>query len=274
MLPKKLRKKRIFREGNKSEANPPIYDIGNGLRFDGVNDFVSIPCPLNSPLDFDFSDDFSFSVWINQKTNATQSNSDKGINRISTGDLKGYDIGFFTYNNNFLLFIALLNNSNNLISFVLFSEPLTNVANQNINYVFVKESSDANNFKIYKNGVPLTLEIIINNTPTGTMKSNKEIVINSQKGTNDFNKNDMHKLQAFSNALNQQEITELYNTKGNVIPDTTLLSLVANYTFNQKQGTVLIDEKNANNGTLINFADTSLGENNAWIDKNGNPITS
>ena len=60
-------------------------------------------------------------------------------------------------------------------------------------------------------------------------------------------------LKIFNKALTQAEVTTLYNSKNNLIPTTASANLVSNYTFNQKEGTNLLDSSgNALNGTLIN----------------------
>jgi len=243
---------------------------GAGLKFDGVNDYVTIPCPLNSALDFDFADNFSFSVWGRFRPDSGGGN-DKGINRIASGQLGGYDIGFVLLGSSFSVFIVLWNGSNALISVVRFIEPMAGVDNLLNHYVFVKDTSDANNFRIYKNGVPLAVSVLVNAAPSGTMKSSKAIVLNTQVGASAFCNNTLYDLKAFNKTLTQSEVNVLFDEKGSIVPATALANLVANYTFNQKTGTSLIDAQ-GNNGTLINFAITSPGAGNAWVDDLQNSI--
>lgn len=245
--------------------------IGNGLKFDGVNDYVTIPCPLNAPLDFDYTDDFSFSVWIRIDANTSDDGSDRGINRIQSGDAVGYDIMFMKVGSVFRTAIAMIGGNGFL--YVLNTEPFENVAGQLVHYVFIKDGNNANNFKIYKNGVALNLTIAGNSPQTSSIKSHKPVILNHQLSTSGFNKNDFYDFKAFNKAITPAEVLELFNTKANKIPSTAQSNLVANYTFNQKSSTILLDTE-GNNGTLINFANTTPSPDNAWVDENGNSILS
>lgn len=247
--------------------------IGNGLRFDGVNDYVSIPCPSNSSLDFEYTDNFSFSVFVKPDLTEGASGSDRGINRLQSGNFVGYDIMFMRFNaNTYRIAIAILGGGGFL--YVSFDEPFTNVTGQLIHYVFVKQGNNANTFKIYKNGVSLPLTIEANSPQTSSIKSNKPVILNGTVlDPSALNKNEIYDLKAFNKALTQLEVTELFNNKGSQIPISAQSNIVADYGFNQKQGTTLIDTQ-GNNGTLINFVNTTPGPGNAWVDKNGNSILS
>ena len=84
---------------------------------------------------------------------------------------------------------------------------------------------------------------------------------------------EVYDLKIFNKALTQTEITELYIRKGSRIPLTAVSNVVADWRFNQKEGTILLDTQ-GNNGILNNFANTNVGIGNAWVDNLGNSILS
>jgi hypothetical protein len=246
------------------------FNVGNGVKFDGVSHYVTIPCPLNSTLDFDYNQDFSFSVIVKPNLTELLNTSDRGINRIQGSDIKGYDILFMQMIPNvYTLGIILWGNGTKYIRFDdILSEDIRH-------YVFVKETENANNWKIYKNGILLSTTMMNNQTINQTIKSNKSININRQGSV--VSKNIIYDLKGFNKALTQTEVTELYNTKGIRIPSTAQTNLVLDLRMEEKTGTNLADSSgNGNNGTMVNYtlSQVSLGSNNHHVDKNGDPILS
>lgn len=235
---------------------PMQYDIGNGLKYDGTNDYVTV-----SDVPFRLSNG-TFCCFA-KKTTISNTNIYYPL------VVKQHRTGLFILNGNLLTydFNAGANRNTNF-----------NVINNNVNFFVITfenldSASPSNNAKIYYNGNLLL---------TTTQKQfgpNNNLEIGGGGGGNGGTANQyfdgiIYDTKIFDKALTQAEIDNLYNFKGNIIPSTAQANLVANYSFNQKSGTTLIDSSgNSNNGTLTNFANTTASAGNAWVDSNGNPIT-
>lgn len=79
----------------------------------------------------------------------------------------------------------------------------------------------------------------------------------------------------FSKELTQSEVSHLYSTRGCDVPPTAISNTILNLKLEEKSGTTAVDKSgNSYNGTLTNFANTSLGSSNAHVDYLGRSITS
>lgn len=246
------------------------YQTAEGARldFDGVNDVVTIP---NNPLlQFEINQDFSFSIRLKIDALSPAGGNNKGFFKFS-GSI-GYVIDFLrssaaNYYMGIFLRGTLGGAGNKIVSFI---EPFTNVSGQLVHYTYVKESTNANNFRLYKDGILLAKTVNFNQTIL-SMVDTTAVSINS--GFSQFSKNQMDSIICFNKALDASEVTYLYNTKNTRIPATAVGNVVGNWGFNQKQGTTLYDSSGNNlNGTLINFANTTPSAGNAWVDSLGNPF--
>jgi hypothetical protein len=126
------------------------------------------------------------------------------------------------------------------------------------------------NYHIYKNSAPLTVSAT--HDTSGSCKSTAAINIGKFQnsiGVDCFLDSILYSVKVFNLALTQKNITELY--KSDNFRCSAMSNLVAGYEFDDKAGTIAKDSL-ANNGTLTNFTNTSLGVNNQWLDNNQQPI--
>lgn len=222
------------------------YSLGAGLKFDGVNDYVQ-----HSALDLGLINSFSciFSI-----------DSTKPFHFVlnTTADAT-YMFG--------LTPTSFLINLSGGTFFV--TVPFTFVINRLYHVILTRNN---NNFVLY---IKSEVDDFQSSFLYPTVSSKFSLICGDVFYGNIFNGNiTMFDLKLFDKTLTGLEVTKLYETKGMILPPTILPSqLVANYTFNQKQGTTLIDSSpNGNNGTLINFSNTTPSIGNAWVDDLGNSI--
>jgi len=210
--------------------------VGAGLKFDGVNDYVTHPSLNVGTIN-------SYSIWLILKSYAGLQvilHSGLGSQYMlgylnGTGVLINYSGAFFT------------------LSYTIPLDTLTHIA----------ITRNGNNFVLYVNNVPTSATIV-----TALASVFKDIgmsVFDNAFRTNFI----LYDLKIYNSVLTAGDIDVLFNLKGVVTPATG--NLVAQFGANQKIGTVLFDAQ-GNNGTLINFAITSPGAGNAWVDDLQNSI--
>lgn len=237
--------------------------VGNGLKFDGVNDYVQTP--HSSVFNFG-TGSFSASFWVSTSSIRTAVFYSKYVNPTIGG------FSFILWNDRKIA--ISLSNSNGQYCVATTNSFLYNI-NTLYNFTFQR---NGNIIEIYVNGV------LVSNTNTfyGSILNVNQINVNTTiPSTIGVERpilypflGNIYDLKVFNKALSQAEVTLLYNSFGNNLTGLTS-NLVANYDFEQKSGTILLDHSgNTLNGTLTNFANTSLGASNAWVDKFGNPILS
>ena len=87
-------------------------------------------------------------------------------------------------------------------------------------------------------------------------------------------KGTIYDIKLFNRGLSATEVKQISLKQGQFIPASCITNCVANWTFDDKSGTILTDKSvSGYNGTLTNFSNTTLGAGNAWIDKYNNSIT-
>jgi hypothetical protein len=242
---------------------PPTPTVGNGLKFNGSNNYGIVP--HNDLLNFG-TNDFSLSFVINPKNYHTGIIFSKWA--ANPFLFKGFE-AFIRSNGK--IGIGLLNGDGNFI----FADTAINmyVINKLQHFIIQRK---ANSIEIYKDGniLPITYTIvgsllninqidITNNTQS--LFGVEEIALNSYPFNGFF-----YDFKIFNKALSPSEVSTLYNSKGNTNP--AISNTVANYTFNQNSGNILLDSSTNNlHGTLYNF-NTNQGITNQWVDENGNPV--
>lgn len=244
------------------------HNIGNGLRFDGINDYVTI----NHSSQYNFgTGSFSTSVLINPAALHVGVFFVKGnINEAN----KGFE--FYLLNNGAIGFTLL--NGGNQYCFIR-TDTFRYTANTSYHIVMQRNGNSA---EIYVNGVIQTTNITFLGGITNINSINIDNNINPLIGLENVINPTLYlytgiinDLKVFSKALTQTEVTGLFNSRNNIIPISAIPNVVANYNFNQKQGTTLIDGSGNNlNGTLTNYTtpETTPGVNNKWVDSSGNSI--
>lgn len=241
-----------------------VNRIGNGLKTDGVDDFISTPY---SPLfDFEYTDSFSFSIWFRAANNPNPVFNGL-IDKSSGGSIiGGYGFGYYP---NGRIELSLTYNS-----FNGFYYRWSDVGQINSNVLYHLVGTWSNQVgNIYLNNQNLTT------TPLGTLKlisiKGTETLLHfgNKNNINYFSNSTIYDSKIFNKALSAIEVAQLYNSWGNNISGLEA-NLVANYNFNQKSGTQLLDSSpNQLHGTLTNFGTTSNLGGGAWVNSLGNTIT-
>lgn len=246
------------------------YTVGAGLEFDGINDFVTVPD--STSLDLEYTDDFSLSVWLNSNEPFSSLGSDRGFNKFVVGQV-GYDFLFYRFNNEYVIGLAFWQASGTASKFHIVRLPYVNIPTSNFHIVIVKNTTNPTNWAVYIDNVLQSPTNVINNSDTSIL-NNLPVLMNTQAGTTDYTPNTLYDLKLIKKALTLTEIERIYDTKGMIIPSTVASTdVLCDYRFNQKSGTILQDNSiYANNGTLINFANTTPSVGNAWVDDLGNSI--
>jgi hypothetical protein len=228
---------------------PTTPTIGNGLKFDGVNDYVE-----NALFTLDYSTDWSFSI-ILKKLNVNS------IYYFSIGN--NTDRIQFDGANMRLLFT---DNNTNLFSV---NSGITLVVNELTHITATKSNTEV---KFYKNGALFSTIALIN--PVSNICT--KIAIGTDSSRLFCSNQKVWDFKFFDKTLTPSEVLTLFNTNNFLVPSNVRI----NYTFNQKNtpiliGAVLDSSGNGFHGDLVNYAtpsDVTLGSTNSWVDENGNPI--
>jgi hypothetical protein len=237
------------------------WTSGDGLKSDGVNDYILTTHPsivLGSPFSFNF---FAKLTGVNASgvlfCNGRLTNS-RYILFSKSGGL--YNCMLLIYEGGYLEPQMKRFTTNYIF--------LPNV-NYNINI-----SYSGTQIKIYVNNIEVTASTNKTVSTNSSATSVTTFFRNNRSGDEEYLDATLYDFKIFNKVLTEAEITELYMKQGQTIPHTCVSNCTAWWDFSDKQGTVLRDKSgNGNNGTLVNFADTTLGPTNAWVDKYGNPIT-
>jgi hypothetical protein len=230
-------------------------DKQKGLKFDGVNDYVSIP---NLGLQTNYTNTFSLSM-IFSLQNLT---GNKFL--FITANQPSTTKGLYVYVNSSSLVIALFNTGETGITWQI---PFT--FNINITYnIVVSFSNGATNLYVDNilyansvNGFTFGGYQTSNDTTSLTIYS----VLARAIGLISYTNGKCYDLKIFNTALNQIDVTDLYNKSA--IP----FGCIADYRFDQKSGDILINYVGSNNGSLVNYApsDYAIGSTNSWLYEDG-----
>lgn len=234
-----------------------VNRIGNGLKFDGVNDFVSLPdisyFTTNSPF--------------------TVSCIFKCFNDLSGNTVPIYCVKNAGFNGG-RLFAA----GSNTVAFLFFSTSelarwdfdYTSLIGQTLHTTIVWSGSS---FTGYVNGVLAGVSsgshsAFINtliNSPT-RMGIDPSVIYN-------YFPSSIYDFKIFNTNISAGQVTQLYNSSNMDLTGLTP-NVLADYNFNQKLGTQLTDNSpNQLHGTLTNFGATSNLGGGAWVNSLGSTIT-
>ena len=176
--------------------------IGNAFTFNGTNAYVSLPKTTNQ---FDFTGDFSISLWFNQSVNGglfsncyiTSPTNRYGFNLY----LQGSRVRFQTYKGN----TAPSSASNTAQS------SLNILINTWYHVVITKTVGNA--FKMYINGVLQALAVLEGDLSlTPVYSSLTTVNIGAQQGISGFLNGKIDSLNVWNKELTSTEVTELYNS--------------------------------------------------------------
>ncbi len=216
------------------------------LEFDGVDDYIEVTNESN--FDFERVDEFTFEAWIYTR----EYNSATIFNKVFAGSAdRGFRFALYdTY-----LYFALFYDRGSTNELVLISDgelPL----NQWTHVAAVYDgSNNANNVKLYINGVEQGNNIISNSLSSTTLNDNP-FRIGSYNGLSRFFNGFMDEIRVWSDVRTEIEIQtfmnqELTGTEG---------SLVSYFNFNEGTGAQLVTDKTGNSeGSLVN-----IDANTAW----------
>ena len=182
--------------------------IGNAFTFNGTNAYVSLPRTTN---EFDFTGDFSISVWIKPTANSANYKILQNFYGTSTTNRYGYilylqsgRVRFATYKGN----TGALSASNIAQS--------STVISSNTWYHIVITKTLGSALKMYINGVLQTLTVIegdLSFTPVYSSLNQVNIGSTFNNGLRgDYFNGQIDALNIWQKELTQSEITELYNS--------------------------------------------------------------
>lgn len=230
---------------------PPIpYQIGNGIFFDGVNDYVRVP--YNANFDFDIDEAFSICVWL-QTGNSLAGTS--GSNTITlkykiSPNISGWGLSYLPSGRvEFLLFKAFGATPEQLEYFTTFSALSTNTL------YHICATYDNHVFAVYVNGI-LQSGVLLGSV-TQSIKSGSDLDIG---GNRYFSRSNNFDTKLFNKALTQSEVTDLYNL---IIPFSCLPNLVLDMPFEvlEKPASIVYTPELviANNGLLVGYPTGAKG---------------
>lgn len=216
-------------------ASPSAYDFENSLRYDGTNDYASLPSNIEVAGS---STEFTLSLWMNPLSNA-QSGQFWVFENSNSKDM-WFFYGTTTY--------FRLNGSSGQMVFNYGYDSAGHIGSWH-HYVVTRDSS--NTIEMYVDAVKQTKS-------SGTTRTSN-LQIQSVGARPSATKNLLGEMDDFiavgGYCATQQNITDLYNSGAGVDPTTILTSgVVAYWKFNETTGTTASDSSgNGNDLTLNNF---------------------
>ncbi|MFH1641356.1 MAG: LamG-like jellyroll fold domain-containing protein, partial [Nanoarchaeota archaeon] len=182
---------------------------GNGLSFDGVDDYVVVAD--ESDYDFEITDDFLLSAWIKASTS----------NSMDAGIIAKYNtssnIGLYTYidyiGETYKLYLSLWNAADNRI-IVRADDTTLNDNNWHHIAIFYDGNSDASGVQIYIDGVNETIAIV-QDTLTNSILNNEYFTIGGRGtsgsgATRQYFNGTIDEVRIWNRTLSASEIQILY----------------------------------------------------------------
>ena len=217
---------------------PAAYDFENSLRYDGVNDYASLPANLQIAAS---STEFTISLWMNPLYN-TESGQFWVFENSTAKDM------WFFYPS---VTYFRLNGSGNQNAFTYGYDSSGDTGSWH-HYVVTRDSSNV--IEMYVDSVKQT-----KSTSNANSANLQMISIGNRFNNTKHFKGQMDDFIAVGGyCATQQNVTDLYNAGAGVDPTTILTSgVVAYWEFNETTGTTASDSSgNGNNLTLNNFTGT------------------
>lgn len=229
---------------------PQVPEVGNGLRFDGVNQFVDIPVNLG------LYPQGTMSFWVYPQ------GYNQSLFYYTTNDPVDHSQGVF------------IDVQGQVVYFVFDGDftPMGPSPQIDLNN-FIHISTTWQNWgdiTLYINGQFVSSKVLAEQWKVGFRCLIGHPYPNGGRGDN-FLTGRIHSLQIYPYVLTAAQIADLH-----LLPTSYFGSSAARYEFEQGAGLNLEDTSGNNlNGTLINYsaAQTQAGPGNYWVDKFGNPIT-
>ena len=205
-----------------------------GLKFDGIDDYVTVP--YNSV--FEIGTNFSVSVVFSLR--AFDGNLQPVLGKTATSST-GWRILFDT--------TQLLFYRGNYFVFINYTWSINTIYNLVITLSATTENYYINNLLIHTR-----LRTTHNEGVAASFTISKDLLNRKLIGN-------VYDVKLFNVSLSALEVSQLFNKTG--IPT----GCVVDYRFDDKSGFVLTDYQANRNGTLTNYtlSDVSIGANNKWL---------
>jgi uncharacterized delta-60 repeat protein len=242
-------------EGNVTRLN----FLGDGLKFDGVDDGITIP--HNSNVKFDTDDNFTVSLWV--KANPIQSDTANIDNTIIDSYINGggsafpFSIRYINQTHSTYAKTIRVSRYDATNEPSIISSPISD------GYNFVSFVKNGETLSLYING---ELESTATDTTTATTQNTNNIFIGSRVNTvNTFSNGftgEISQLSIYKKALNQSELQHLMTSS----PDISDGFLVGYWPLNEGSDSTIKDySSTSNNGTIngatwLNTAPTIYGD--------------
>ncbi|MGH1337049.1 MAG: choice-of-anchor D domain-containing protein [Aureispira sp.] len=223
---------------------------GNGLDFDGGNDFVAIPA--SSSLDVG-AGNFTMESWVKHD----QASAQGPILEFNDGSNTGFHLWYFP---NGEVYVNPVHTGS-----ITYNTSSLGAATQEWNHIaVVREGAD---LRIYINGISQPLSNPSNFTATTIFETSYDLYIGARvggitSGLTNFWDGQVDEVRIWNSARTATEIRENMH----LTLDGCATNLVAYYQMNEPAGTTILpDEANGNNGTL-----NGMNVNTAWVNSEVN----
>lgn len=225
--------------------NAGVYNNQKSLLFDGLNDYIN----FGNIFNYESNQAFSFSFWMNSNN---FSSTRYIVNKLSTqAGNPGWRLG---HNSSGQLMTQMRAVGQGFSTYA-FDTVLTPMQWYFITWTF-SGNGNTNGQKLYVNSV-LDTFTAPPNTLTYTMYDGQNFEIGRSQGT--YYSGYLDEFYFYNKALNQSEITELYNSGSPIDMNifSGLSNVVSGYNFEEDVYPTTLDQMNSNNGTLVNVSESS-----------------
>lgn len=140
-------------------------------------------------------------------------------------------------------------------------------------YSFGVVGTGINTFRLFLNGQDIGYDLKSNNLPSDILYNTGTFHIGSSMSSvgNTYIDGSIFDAKIYNVALSDNDILKMHKHNSTIHP---INGLKLSCNFSEKSGVTANDKSgNGYNGTLTNFANTSLGVNNQWVNYLENPIT-
>jgi len=230
-----------WRMGENDTFVSPNWTIVDELRrewteYDGINEYTT----MGDVLEFDRTDNFSYSFWLNYDTN----NSAVISKLDSSAPNSGYEISLTSSDE--ILFSLINNGSTNR-----YRKKTTTMLSNGVwyNIVCVWDGT----MKIYIDGISDTLVTIATNLSSSIL-NNIPLELGARNGTFLLDGN-LDDVSVYNVALSQLEVTDIYNRSRNSPDYSNITGIVSHWKLEVLNPT---DQIGANDGTSVNQTSSNL----------------
>lgn len=225
--------------------------VGTALAFDGADDYISIANETN--FDFERTDPFSISVWINRASNADEDDILEKVDDLN--NFRGYALWMESGDDDVKLDVTN-SAASNQASRITDTDALTPGSWHHIVATY-DGSSTAGGINIYINGSLATMVSTVDNL-SGTILNDDPVLLGvdvADSGCCEFN-GSIDDARIYNRVLSPAEVTALYNLsdyKTNVVPS----GLIGHWRLDETTGTTVADSSGNNYDGVADAAVTT-----------------